>query len=133
VLLAALDQPGLAKDELEERLYERMLTQVPSLERFLAVLAVCASAAPLLGLLGTVTGMIHTFRLISVFGTGSAPVLSAGIAEALITTEYGLYVAIPALLMHAYLSRRVRRLVAVAQELAVEYLNAQRPTAAPAA
>ena len=112
-----------SKEHIEEILHEQILMQVPALERFLAPLAVCASAAPLLGLLGTVTGMIHTFRLITVFGTGDARLLSSGISEALITTEIGLVIAIPTLLLHAYLSRRVRRAVAVTQQSAVAFVN----------
>lgn len=111
------------KAHLEEILYEQMLAQMPQMERFLAPLAVCASTAPLLGLLGTVTGMIHTFRLITVFGTGDASLLSSGISEALITTEVGLIIAIPALLCHAYLSRRVRGILATTQEATVSFVN----------
>ena len=72
-------------------------------------LGVSASAAPLLGLLGTVTGMIHTFRLITAFGVGDARLLADGISEALVTTEAGLCVAIPALLCHAWLTRLSKR------------------------
>ena len=67
--------------------------------------------------------MIHTFRLITVFGTGDARLLSSGISEALVTTEVGLMIAIPALLFHAYLSRRVRRTVGMTQEVAVAFVN----------
>ena len=74
--------------------------------RFMAALV---AAAPLLGLLGTVTGMIHTFRLITFFGVGDARLLADGISEALVTTEAGLCVAIPALLCHAWLTRLARR------------------------
>lgn len=111
------------KEHIEEIMYERILYQLPALERFLAPLAVCANAAPLLGLLGTVTGMIHTFRLITVFGTGDAKLLSAGISEALITTEVGLVIAIPTLLVHAYLSRRVRKTIAAMQQAAIMFVN----------
>ncbi len=111
-------------DTVEEVMSERLLAQVPRLERFLTPLAVCATAAPLLGLLGTVTGMIHTFRLITVFGTGDARLLSSGISEALITTEFGLLIAIPALLIHAWLSRRVRDIVAATQQAAILFVNA---------
>jgi biopolymer transport protein ExbB len=123
VIREGIEHRDASKEHLEEILYEQILNQVPRLERFLSPLAVCASAAPLLGLLGTVTGMIHTFRLITVFGTGDARLLSSGISEALITTEVGLVVAIPALLFHAYLSRRIRRAVALAQEMAVSFVN----------
>jgi biopolymer transport protein ExbB len=111
-------------ETVEEVMSERLLAQVPRLERFLTPLAVCATAAPLLGLLGTVTGMIHTFRLITVFGTGDARLLSSGISEALITTEFGLLIAIPALLIHAWLSRRVRDIVAATQQAAILFVNA---------
>jgi biopolymer transport protein ExbB len=123
VIREGIDHRHAAKEHLEEILYEQILNQVPGLERFLSALAVCASAAPLLGLLGTVTGMIHTFRLITVFGTGDARLLSSGISEALITTEVGLMIAIPALLVHAFLSRRLRRAVALAQETAATFVN----------
>ena len=123
VIRAGIEHRDAPKEHIEEIMYERILSQVPSLERLLAPLAVCASVAPLLGLLGTVTGMIHTFRLITVFGTGDAKLLSAGISEALITTEFGLIIAIPALLIHAYLSRRVRKAIAVTQQAAIMFVN----------
>lgn len=123
VLREGIQCRGSSKEHIEELMYEKLMAQTPSLERFLAPLAVCASAAPLLGLLGTVTGMIHTFRLITVFGTGDAQTLSSGISEALVTTETGLIIAIPALLIHAYLSRRVRRSIALTQQAATMFLN----------
>jgi len=126
--LRAVIREGLAhrtasRERLEEILFEQIVAEVPALERFLSTLAVGASSAPLLGLLGTVTGMIHTFRLITVFGTGDARLLSSGISEALITTEVGLFIAIPALLCHAYLSRRIRHTVGMVQEAAVMFVN----------
>lgn len=81
------------------------------LNRWLPVVSLTAGVAPLLGLLGTVTGMIKTFQLISIFGAGDAKLLSSGISEALITTEFGLVVAIPALVFHAFLQRRVKKLL----------------------
>jgi biopolymer transport protein ExbB len=123
VIRAGLAHRDATKEHLEEILYEQILVQVPAIERFLSPLAVGASAAPLLGLLGTVTGMIRTFRLITVFGTGDARLISAGISEALITTEVGLMIAIPTLLFHAYFSRRVRRAVGLVQEVAVTFVN----------
>lgn len=123
VMIEGIRHHEAPKEHLEEIMYERLISQTPQLERFLSPLAVCASAAPLLGLLGTVTGMIHTFRLITVFGTGDPAVLSAGISEALVTTEVGLIVAVPALLIHAFLSRRVRRAVALTQQAALTFVN----------
>ena len=123
VIREGIEHRDASKEHIEEIMYERILSQVPALERLLAPLAVCASAAPLLGLLGTVTGMIHTFKLITVFGTGDARVLSSGISEALITTEVGLMIAVPALLVHAYLSRRVRKTIAATQQAAIGFVN----------
>jgi len=77
------------------------------LRRNLSVVAVLAGIAPLLGLLGTVTGMITTFNVISIFGTGNARAMAGGISEALITTQSGLLVAIPGLFMSNFLVRRV--------------------------
>jgi len=99
------------REEIEELMHSRIAEEVPYLEKYLTVLSVSAAASPLLGLLGTVMGMIHTFNLITVFGTGKARLLSSGISEALITTEYGLIIAIPALLVHAYFSSKVRRAI----------------------
>jgi biopolymer transport protein ExbB len=82
----------------------------PELRRSLAVIAVLAAVAPLLGLLGTVTGMIETFDVIAIFGTGNARAMAGGISVALVTTQSGLLVAIPGLVLAAVLARRARRL-----------------------
>ncbi len=76
-----------------------------SLERFLAIIAVLAAVAPLFGLLGTVTGMITTFDVITLFGTGNARAMAGGISEALVTTQSGLLVSIPGLFMSVFLYR----------------------------
>jgi biopolymer transport protein ExbB len=86
-------------------------------------LALSAAAAPLLGLLGTVTGMINTFNMITVFGAGDPKTLAGGISEALITTEFGLVVAIPSLLLHAVLSRRVKGVLASMEQTTVAFIN----------
>ena len=101
---------SFAKGEaLENELFTIAQKCVAQREHLLFWLGVSASAAPLLGLLGTVTGMIHTFRLITAFGVGDARLLADGISEALVTTEAGLCVAIPALLCHAWLTRMAKR------------------------
>ncbi len=130
---ASLDRSGLvpagvehAKERrgtLEEILYEKILAVRPRLERFLPFIALTAAAAPLLGLLGTVTGMIKTFNLITIFGTGDAKSLSSGISEALVTTELGLIVAIPALIIHGLLSRMSRQKLAEMEQTAVGFIN----------
>lgn len=89
---------------------ETVMALVTSLEKYLAVIGILAAAAPLLGLLGTVTGMIATFDIIAVFGTGNAKAMAGGISEALITTQTGLLIAIPGLYMSNFLKRRAERL-----------------------
>ena len=96
------------REERDDRLYAALLQQRNRLERWLGGIAMTASVAPLLGLLGTVSGMIATFKAMTLFGSGDPNVVSGGIAESLITTELGLVVAIPALLAHALMSRRVK-------------------------
>jgi biopolymer transport protein ExbB len=86
------------------------MRQRPLLQRRLAVIGILAAIAPLLGLLGTVSGMMSTFDVISIFGTGNARAMAAGISEALLTTQSGLLVAIPGLYMSIYLNRRAGRL-----------------------
>lgn len=97
--------------ELDRRILgECAIKMRPLLNRNLAVIAALGSVAPLLGLLGTVSGMIATFNVISAIGTGNARPLAGGISEALVATEAGLLVAIPGLLLSASLSRRANRL-----------------------
>lgn len=113
----------LSKELLDEILFESILEVKPKLERGLAFISVTAAVAPLLGLLGTVTGMINTFKLITLFGTGDAKSLSSGISEALITTEFGLIVAIPALLLSAFLSRKANSIIASMEQAAITFVN----------
>ncbi|WP_147818901.1 DUF3450 family protein [Salidesulfovibrio onnuriiensis] len=101
---------------MEKGLQESILQEVPKLERFLPTINILAAVAPLLGLLGTVTGMIGTFQVITIFGTGDARMMSGGISEALITTQLGLAVAVPLTLMHHFLERKVDRMVSDMEE-----------------
>lgn len=89
---------------------ETVLKVSRSLNDYLALIGVLAAIAPFLGLLGTVTGMITTFDVLAVFGTGNAKAMAGGISEALITTQTGLLVAIPGLYMKGFLDRRARNL-----------------------
>ena len=120
---AAVAHAEEKKEYIEEVLYEKMLKIRPQLEKWLPFVALTAATAPLLGLLGTVTGMINTFKLISVFGTGDPKTLSSGISEALITTEFGLIVAIPALLIHAVVSRKAKSVLSSMEQAAVAFIN----------
>ncbi len=109
---------------LEEHLFARTLQIRLHYERRLPLLAVIATAAPLMGLLGTVMGMIKTFALITVFGTGNAGKLSGGISEVLVATELGLMVAIPALVAHGFLAHRIQKSLSLLDRYAVEFLTA---------
>jgi biopolymer transport protein ExbB len=115
-----LDHASRPKSVIEEQLYALILRWRLHHERRLPLLAVIVTASPLLGLLGTVTGMVKTFTLITVFGTGNADKLASGISEALVTTQLGLTIAIPTLIVHGYLSQRVKKRLALLERYAVE-------------
>ncbi len=97
--------------DIDAALQHLIMAQLPKLERSLSTLAVFAAICPLLGLLGTVSGMIKTFQIITLYGTSNSGMLSQGISEALITTQVGLVLAIPILLIHAMLLRQSRAIV----------------------
>ncbi|PCJ42189.1 MAG: flagellar motor protein MotA [SAR86 cluster bacterium] len=97
--------PGQIRDD---HLFAKLMECKHRLEYWLGAIAITAAVSPLLGLLGTVSGMIEAFRLMTIFGAGDPAAVSSGISEALVTTELGLIVAIPSLVLHALLSRRVK-------------------------
>ncbi|MET0065158.1 MAG: MotA/TolQ/ExbB proton channel family protein [Candidatus Thiodiazotropha sp.] len=111
LLTVARDHPQISPDALQKHLDEAILRELPALKRGLRLLAIFAAVAPLLGLLGTVTGMIETFQSITLFGTGDPKLMSGGISQALVTTELGLAVAIPLVLVHSLLSGRCNRVI----------------------
>ena len=123
ILATAIENCWEKTEYIEEILYERMLSAKPSLQRMLPFIALTAATAPLLGLLGTVTGMINTFNMITVFGTGDPRMLSAGISEALITTKFGLVVAVPALIGHAVVSRKAKGILGSMEQVTVGFVN----------
>ncbi len=116
MLSSAMNHIGSTQEVLENALQEGILRQMPRLERFLPTMGVLAAIAPLMGLLGTVTGMINIFRVITVVGTGDPRVMSGGISEALLTTQFGLAVAIPLMIIHHFFERRVDRIVGDMEE-----------------
>lgn len=116
ILDSCLKNIGQSQQVLDNALEEALLCQMPRFERFLPTLAMFAAIAPLLGLLGTVTGMISTFQVITVFGTGDPKMMSGGISEALITTQIGLAVAIPIMFIHHLFERRVDVLIGDLEE-----------------
>ncbi len=123
LLATAVEHADERKEYLEEILYEKMLGARIKVERGLAFLALSATTGPLLGLLGTVMGMIATFKLISSFGSGDPKTLAAGISEALICTATGMAVAIPSLLFHAFLSRKAKGIIGSMEQTAVGFIN----------
>jgi biopolymer transport protein ExbB len=113
-------------DVVEEVLYEQLIGVQNKLQSWLPFIAITAATAPLLGLLGTVSGMIRTFNVITVSGTGDAKPLAGGISEALVTTLFGLVVAIPALIIHALLSRRCQGITQNTEKLGLTLVNGLR-------
>lgn len=103
-------------ETLELKLDEAILREAPALEKWQGGIKVLAAVAPLLGLLGTVTGMIATFQAITLFGTGDPKLMAGGISQALVTTVLGLCVAIPLVLLHSWVAGRSRSLIEVLEE-----------------
>jgi biopolymer transport protein ExbB len=128
VLGATLAHFDMPKDDLREVAREVGLAQQPVLDGHLPVLATMVTVAPLLGLLGTISGLIKVFRVISGGGIGDATALSGGIAEALITTFTGLCIAIPFLVVYNALSGRVEGLLHEIELRVTELLNIQTAT-----
>ncbi len=116
MLDSALEHVGSSQEVIENALQEAVLRQVPKLERFLPTLALFAVISPLLGLLGTVSGMIDTFKIITEVGTGDPGMLAGGISVALLTTQFGLMVAVPIMVVHHFLKSQVDKIVVDMQE-----------------
>ena len=102
---------------------EKAIEQIKLLERNMWLLSLAANASPLLGLLGTVTGMITAFNSIALNGTGDAGILAKGISEALYTTAGGLFVAIPCMIFYNYFNKRIDLVVADIEKTCTELLN----------
>lgn len=103
-------------ETLELKLDEAILKETPALERFLVLIKLISAVAPLFGLLGTVTGMIETFQAITLFGAGDPTMMASGISAALMTTVEGLVVAIPTLLLHAFVAGASKSVIHVLEE-----------------
>ena len=118
VMKAKDDYPQADIEALELHLTEAILGEVPKLGRSLSIIKVISVVAPLMGLLGTVSGMINTFQAITLFGTGDPKLMAGGISTALVTTVLGLVVAIPMTLLYAILNTRSKSIVYILQEQA---------------
>jgi biopolymer transport protein ExbB len=108
--------PNVAYDTLELKLSEAILREMPKITRNLTLIKIISVVAPLLGLLGTVTGMINTFQAITLFGTGDPKLMAGGISQALVTTVLGLVVAIPTVFLYTLLNTRSKGLLLILQE-----------------
>lgn len=131
ILAAGLINHVHGRETMKESIQQAGQHATLNLEKFLNTLGTIALITPLLGLLGTVIGMIDVFTVITVLGTGDANALSKGISEALITTAAGLTIGIPALIFHRHFERRVDELVTGMQQEAlkmVEVLHGERET-----
>ena len=117
---------GVDTAYLEEKARERALVEIPKLENHMWLLGVVAHVTPLVGLLGTVSGMITAFRVISVVGSGKPEMLADGISQALITTAAGLTVAIPALILYNYYNKKIDQIVNEIEKTTVEFINSLR-------
>jgi biopolymer transport protein ExbB len=119
VLLAARTDEDADLETLELRIGEAVMQETPRINAYVPLLKIIAAVAPLMGLLGTVTGMIITFQAITLFGAGDPRLMAGGISQALVTTVLGLCVAVPMLLLHNVVHMRARSLTEVLQQRAV--------------
>ena len=118
VLLAYEENKSADVETLQLKLDDAILREIPKLESGLNFVKLIAAVAPLMGLLGTVSGMITTFQAITLFGTGDPQIMAGGISEALVTTVIGLVSAIPLLLLHAFASGASKRVIQILEEQA---------------
>jgi len=118
-----LSHPQASRGAIEKSIREILINEIPQLGRYLNTLAVIAGAAPLLGLLGTISGMISLFGAVTHYGTGDPKFLAGGISEALITAKTGLAVAIPVLFIHDYLRNKKDQLQADIEKYSFRILN----------
>ncbi len=128
ILLAARTHGITDVDTLELRMGEAVMRETPRINAYIPLLKIIAAVAPLMGLLGTVTGMIVTFQAITLFGAGDPRLMAGGISQALVTTVLGLCVAVPMLLLHNLVHMRARSLTEILQQKAVAMV-AQRAEA----
>lgn len=124
ILAAGLSNSRHGRDVMKDSIEEAASQVIHEMERFLTILGTIAAVSPLLGLLGTVFGMIAVFNAIMMEGTGNAGVLAGGISQALITTAAGLTVAIPAMISHRFFLRRMDSLVVTMEQEAVKLVDA---------
>jgi biopolymer transport protein ExbB len=123
IIRIALENHSLPREEIKETLFDQGRQEVHQLEKGLGVLETVAGIGPLLGLLGTVLGILKVFKIISVMGVGQASALAGGISEALITTIAGLFIGIPALVAFNYFGNKAEGLVLEIEKYSNRLLN----------
>lgn len=123
ILAIGIDHREKEKERIRELIHEIVLRELHDLERYLSTIAILATILPILGLLGTVTGMISTFEVLSRLGTTDPNALAGGISEALLTTQAGLITALPTLLFHNFLSNRVDQITLDMEAALSRFLN----------
>jgi biopolymer transport protein ExbB len=123
ILLAAILNHDKSRQEIKEIIEDAGRQEVPVLERYLTILGTIASIAVLLGLLGTVTGMIRTFNVIAALGYGHPEALAGGISEALVATATGLTIAIPTLVLYNFFTSKVDSLVVEMEKNSLRILS----------
>lgn len=126
VLRVGLENHKKPIERIEEKIEVLLLGELPVYNKFLPQISTLAGMMPMLGLLGTVTGMISTFEEINLHGTGDAQAMAGGISEALITTQAGMVAAIPIILGHLFISNRVKKITATlhyASSRLIDYLK----------
>ncbi|ABD81321.1 MotA/TolQ/ExbB proton channel family protein [Saccharophagus degradans] len=124
ILAAGLSNSRHGREVMKDSIQEAANQVVHELEKFLGALGTIAAIAPLLGLLGTVIGMIKVFTALNLEGATNAAPLAGGISEALVTTAVGLFVAIPAMMAHRFFVRRVEALVVTLEQEAIKLVDA---------
>lgn len=124
ILAAGLSNAHAGREIMKDSIEEAANHVVHAMERYVGMLGTIASVSPLIGLLGTVLGMIKVFVAIELEGTGNAGALAGGISEALITTAAGLVVAIPAMIMHRFFVRKIDTLVVTMEQESIKLVDA---------
>ena len=123
VLSVAIEHQSMPLDRIEDKMRATLVKYLPGYSKYLNLLAALATIMPILGLLGTVTGMIATFKVIALQGTGDAQAMADGISEALITTQAGLIAAVPIIIGHTLLSNRLRKITDKTKEICTQFIE----------
>lgn len=123
ILRAGVEKKDREREEIKEALEDAGSLEIPSLEKHLKILGTIVTVAPLIGLLGTVMGMIKAFNVIALQGVGEPGALAGGIAEALITTAVGLTIAIPSLVFYNYFLHRTDKIVREFEKISSEFID----------